>query len=383
MAAPPPGTRAPRDVITEDALFVHPSLLGLPLARPWRRGAAMAVDGLLVSLLTQAPSVLFGFAAALVLFRVSAPAAARSGFVGRWTRRGLRLGGAVALFAATVSTWNSATDRFEAGLASLGGAAAETPEESSTTVIGVNGIRAGADLALLSSADNEPEARSRGEAAVARLREAGVEPSDIEDALTGIVEASPEKPWLAAIADSLLRPAHPAAPALDADSLTAAYGAALAAGDQENAAAIRPLLATALAADSLAELNRELAQLRRNRAELNVRVDELEHERDEAGLVAMLKRFADDLGLGLGWMGLYFTATLALWRGRTPGKRLFGIRVIRLDGKPIGWWVAFERAGGYWAGVATGLLGFFQILWDRNRQAIHDKITETAVVREA
>jgi hypothetical protein len=345
----------------------------------------MAVDGLLVSLLTQAPSVLFGFAAALVLFRVSAPGAARSGFFGRWMRRGLRLGGAVALFAATVSTWGSARDRFESGLANLGGAEREevtSPEESSSTVMGVNGMRAGADLALLSASDNEPEARRHGEAAVARLREAGVEPSDIEDALTGIVEASPEKPWLAAIADSLLRPARPAGPVLDTDSLTAAYGAALTAGDEAKAAELRPLLAAAVAADSLADLNRELVQLRRNRAELTGRVGELERERDEAGLVAMLKRFADDLGLGLGWMGLYFTATLALWRGRTPGKRLFGIRVIRLDGKPIGWWVAFERAGGYWAGVATGLLGFLQILWDRNRQGIHDKITETAVIRQ-
>jgi uncharacterized RDD family membrane protein YckC len=81
-------------------------------------------------------------------------------------------------------------------------------------------------------------------------------------------------------------------------------------------------------------------------------------------------------------MGLYFTATVALWQGRTPGKRLLHIRVVRLNGKPIGWWAAFERFGGYAAGVATGLLGFAQIFWDKNRQAIHDKIAETAVVRD-
>lgn len=60
-----------------------------------------------------------------------------------------------------------------------------------------------------------------------------------------------------------------------------------------------------------------------------------------------------------------------------------GIRIIRLDGQQIGWWAAFERFGGYAAGVATGLLGFAQISWDRNRQAVQDKISETVVIRDA
>ncbi|HEV2132119.1 MAG TPA: RDD family protein, partial [Longimicrobiaceae bacterium] len=87
-------------------------------------------------------------------------------------------------------------------------------------------------------------------------------------------------------------------------------------------------------------------------------------------------------GTSFGWSTLYFTLFLAVWRGQTPGKRLLGIRVVRLNGKPITWWAAFERFGGYAAGLATGLLGFLQIFWDRNRQAIHDKIMETVVVRE-
>ena len=73
---------------------------------------------------------------------------------------------------------------------------------------------------------------------------------------------------------------------------------------------------------------------------------------------------------------------LPLWNGRTVGKRAFGIQVLRLDGKPITWWIAFERFGGYAAGLATGLLGFAQIYWDPNRQAIHDKIVGTVVIRE-
>ena len=39
-----------------------------------------------------------------------------------------------------------------------------------------------------------------------------------------------------------------------------------------------------------------------------------------------------------------------------------------------------ERFGGYAASVTLGLLGFAQILWDKNRQGFHDKIVETVVI---
>jgi uncharacterized RDD family membrane protein YckC len=81
-------------------------------------------------------------------------------------------------------------------------------------------------------------------------------------------------------------------------------------------------------------------------------------------------------------MGLYFTAFLSLWRGQTPGKKLVGVRVVRLNGQPMTLWTSFERFGGYAAGLVTGLLGFAQVFWDRNRQMIHDKIVETVVVRD-
>lgn len=56
------------------------------------------------------------------------------------------------------------------------------------------------------------------------------------------------------------------------------------------------------------------------------------------------------------------------------------IQVIRLNAKPINLWFSFERFGGYAAGLTTGLIGFFQIYWDKNRQAIHDKIAGTVVI---
>jgi hypothetical protein len=89
----------------------------------------------------------------------------------------------------------------------------------------------------------------------------------------------------------------------------------------------------------------------------------------------------DDLGFGFGWAAFYFTLFTAWWGGQTPGKRIMGIRVIQLDGTRLGLWDSFGRYGGYGAGFATGLLGFFQIYWDPNRQAIQDKISATVVIK--
>jgi hypothetical protein len=108
----------------------------------------------------------------------------------------------------------------------------------------------------------------------------------------------------------------------------------------------------------------------------------LERARENRGLRSFLGVISDDLGLGFGWAAVYFTGCLAMLRGQTPGKKLMGLRVIRLDNKPLGWWISFERFGGYAASFSVGLIGFLQILWDRNRQGLHDKACETVVVRD-
>jgi uncharacterized RDD family membrane protein YckC len=84
--------------------------------------------------------------------------------------------------------------------------------------------------------------------------------------------------------------------------------------------------------------------------------------------------------------GAAFTVWFTFWtrigRGRTLGKSLFGLRVARLDGGPLRWWDAFGRAGGYSASTATLLLGFIEAYWHPNRQAMHDRIAGTVVLRE-
>lgn len=68
--------------------------------------------------------------------------------------------------------------------------------------------------------------------------------------------------------------------------------------------------------------------------------------------------------------------------GRTPGKRIFRLKVVDLEGKPrLGWYQSFERAHGY---VCSGLfasLGFWQVLWNKQGLSMHDKIADTTVIK--
>jgi uncharacterized RDD family membrane protein YckC len=60
--------------------------------------------------------------------------------------------------------------------------------------------------------------------------------------------------------------------------------------------------------------------------------------------------------------------------GFTLGKRLVGVRVVRLDGKPIGFW---------WALVRTVLLLAVvpPLVFDSDLRGLHDKAANTLVIR--
>ncbi len=100
----------------------------------------------------------------------------------------------------------------------------------------------------------------------------------------------------------------------------------------------------------------------------------------EYSIIELVKGIINDLGLGFSWATFYFTVLTSFYGGQTLGKKALGIKVLQLDGTPLTLWDSFGRYGGYGAGLATGLLGFFQVYWDQNRQAIHDKIASTVVI---
>lgn len=81
---------------------------------------------------------------------------------------------------------------------------------------------------------------------------------------------------------------------------------------------------------------------------------------------------------------LYFTFFEWLWNGQTPGKRLMGLRVIKVDGSPIGWLEAVLRnftrpidsAG------PMALVGIAFIFFQPRSQRPGDLAARTLVIRE-
>jgi len=68
-------------------------------------------------------------------------------------------------------------------------------------------------------------------------------------------------------------------------------------------------------------------------------------------------------------------------RGATLGGIIFDLKVARLDGQPMNWETAIVRALGCFLSLAVAGLGFIWIAFDGGKQAWHDKIAGTAVVR--
>ena len=82
------------------------------------------------------------------------------------------------------------------------------------------------------------------------------------------------------------------------------------------------------------------------------------------------------------WLVAYFTLGIYFGRGRTPGKRLFRIRVVSVVHEHVGLWHSFERALGYGASALEAGFGFLQYFFRKDRRTVHDRIAETIVVSE-
>ncbi|WP_433829850.1 RDD family protein [Actinoplanes sp. CA-015351] len=74
-----------------------------------------------------------------------------------------------------------------------------------------------------------------------------------------------------------------------------------------------------------------------------------------------------------------YCALFWMLAGRTPGMAILGLRVVRTDGRPVGWVSALVR------GLLLAYLPVFA-LWlivDRRHQGLHDKVARTTVIRVA
>lgn len=355
-------TRDPRNIITPDAFVVSPDLLGIALARPSRRLVAIAIDGLLIAILANVGgNTLFALFAGIMLWRGSAKMRlAETDMQSSRPRRNrvrllLRIASIIALMIFAAMAWKWVAQRVNGvplGKKSDDAEGAVVEVNSDKIDLGKLGVRFG-DLAILPTVEGFSEA---GDSASAAL---------FADSIARWVRSKP-------------------------DSTRERLSAGLVEmfNDVEGAPALRAALVPYLPSDTLPgdSLARANAVLRNELNAANKRYREVnkkyESEKDGSSVKKIMKSISDILGFGIGWSALYFTAMTLLMRGQTPGKKLLGIRVIRLDGKPLTGWMSFERFGGYAASAATGLLGFAQILWDRNRQGLHDKATETVVIRE-
>jgi uncharacterized RDD family membrane protein YckC len=77
----------------------------------------------------------------------------------------------------------------------------------------------------------------------------------------------------------------------------------------------------------------------------------------------------------------YFTLFVGSAKGQTPGMSAMGIRVISFDGSgSIGYGRAFVRWIGAIVSTIPLFLGFFWMIWDKEKQCWQDKFASDVVV---
>lgn len=155
--------------------------------------------------------------------------------------------------------------------------------------------------------------------------------------------------------------------------------AASAAADEEDEdeAAVEPAARSASAVADTAAAKE--ARQRRRIADLEAQLAEARQPKGFS-LREEVRKVLDAVGLSYAWALAYFSLLPLCWPGQTPGKRLLGLRVVELTGKPLTLMTCVKRYGGYAAGIATGMMGFLQIFWDGNRQTLQDKTAHTVVI---
>lgn len=71
-----------------------------------------------------------------------------------------------------------------------------------------------------------------------------------------------------------------------------------------------------------------------------------------------------------------------LWNGKTLGKAVFGIRVVRNNGQPIGFWEAFGRSLLRVVDVYTSGVGLLVMMFNPSEKRFGDLISGTIVIND-
>jgi uncharacterized RDD family membrane protein YckC len=80
---------------------------------------------------------------------------------------------------------------------------------------------------------------------------------------------------------------------------------------------------------------------------------------------------------------LWFIYHVAMWawKGTTIGGIVMGIKLVRVDGRPVDVGLALVRAAASIFSALVMFIGFFWAGWNREKQSWHDKIAGTALVK--
>ncbi len=80
------------------------------------------------------------------------------------------------------------------------------------------------------------------------------------------------------------------------------------------------------------------------------------------------------------WFAVYCVIMWAT-KGTTIGGIICGLKVVRVDDRPLDWSVAVVRALGAFLSLAVAGLGFIWVAFDDEKQSWHDKIAGTTIVK--
>jgi uncharacterized RDD family membrane protein YckC len=99
-------------------------------------------------------------------------------------------------------------------------------------------------------------------------------------------------------------------------------------------------------------------------------------------IMVLLRFFGVVLLIGVIWAIIY-DAIFILRFGATPGKLLFGLRLVKADGQPLGFaHIAGRCLAKGLAGLPTLCIGYLVVAFDEQKRGLHDFFARTRVVKK-